>query len=72
MREYDSALRLTPKNPKITDARNAVVLEIAKESVREQSEQAIIRLETGDTVSARHEIQKILTIIPSEPILISR
>lgn len=72
MREYDSALRLTPKNPKVTDARNAVILEIAKESIREQAEQAIKRLETGDTVSARHEIQKILTTIPSEPILISR
>jgi len=72
MKEYDSALRLTPKNPKVTDARNAVVLEMAKESIREQSKQAIIRLETGDTVSARHEIQKILTTIPSEPILISR
>jgi len=72
MKEYDSALRLTPKNPKVTNARNEVILEIAKESVREQSKQAIIRLETGDTVAARHEIQKILTMIPSEPILISR
>ena len=71
MREYDSALHLTPKNPKITDARNAVILEKAKESVREQSKQAIMRLETGDTVSARHEIQKILTTIPKEPILTS-
>jgi tetratricopeptide (TPR) repeat protein len=72
LREYNSALSLTPNNPKIKDARNKVILELAKESVREQSEQAIIRLETGDTVSARHEIQKILTTIPSEPMLISR
>jgi len=72
IKEYDSALRLTPKNPKIKDARNKVVLEIAKENVRELSQQAIERLETGDTVSARHDIQKILTTIPSEPILISR
>lgn len=71
MKEYNLALRLTPENPKIKDARNKVVLELAKESVREQSKQAIERLETGDTVSARHEIQKILTTIPSEPILIS-
>ncbi len=71
IKEYDAALRLTPENPQIKDARNTVILEIAKESIREQSEQAIKRLETGDTVSARHEIQKILTTIPSEPILIS-
>jgi len=71
MNEYDSALRLTPQNPKVKNARNEVILELAKESVREQSKQAIERLETGDTVSARHEIQKILTMIPSEPILLS-
>ncbi len=71
-KEYDLALRLTPKNPKVNDARNKVILEIAKESIREQSKQAIKRLETGDSVSARHDIQKILTTIPNEPILISR
>lgn len=72
LQEYDRAIGLTPKNPKIIDARKQVMLEMAKVSVREQSKEAIRRLELGDTVSARHEIQKILTIIPEEPILISR
>jgi len=69
MKEYDLALNFTPKNPKVINARKKVILEIAKESVRENSEQAIRRLETGDTVSARHDIQKILTMIPEEPVI---
>lgn len=72
MNEYDQALLLAPGNPQIVNARKKVILEMAKESVREQSEQAIKRLEAGDTVSARHEIQKMLTTIPEEPILIFR
>ena len=71
LKEYDQALHLSPKNPKIIDARKKTLLEIVKKNVKEQSEQAIKRLETGDTLSARHEIQKMLTTIPKEPILIS-
>ncbi len=71
IKEYDQALYFAPNNPNIIDARKMALLEIAKKSVREQSEQAIRRLETGDTLSARHEIQKILTTIPEEPIMIS-
>jgi tetratricopeptide (TPR) repeat protein len=71
MKEYDLALNFTPENPKISDARKKVILAMAKESVKENSEQAIKRLEMGDTVSARHEIEKILTTIPKEPILTS-
>ena len=71
MKEYDAALNFTPKNPKFTNARKKAILEIAKESIKENSEQAIKRLELGDTLSARHEIQKILTTIPEEPMLTS-
>lgn len=70
--EYDLALQLTPDNPKVQEARDRALLEIAKDSVRERSQDALKRLETGDTVSARHEIQRILTSIPDKPILISR
>lgn len=72
MNEYNQALRFAPKDPRIINARKKIILEKAKESVREQSEQAIKRLEEGDTVSARYEIQELLTKIPNEPILISR
>ena len=46
-------------------------MERAKKSVREQSDHAIRMLEIGDTLSARYEIQKMLTTIPKEPMLIS-
>ena len=72
MNEFDLALQLTPDNPKVQEARDKTLLEIAKDSVRERSQDALKRLETGDTVSARHEIQRILTSIPDKPILISR
>ena len=72
MTEYDLALQLTPDNPKVQEARDRTLLEIAKASVRERSQDALKRLETGDTISARHEIQRILTSIPDKPILISR
>jgi tetratricopeptide (TPR) repeat protein len=72
MKEYDSALRITPNNPKIKNARDQVILAIAKKSIREYSDQAITRLEVGDTISARQDIQRILTTIPDKPMLISR
>jgi tetratricopeptide (TPR) repeat protein len=72
MKEYDLALQLTPENPKVEEARDRTVLEMAKESVRERSKDALKRLETGDTISARYEIQRILTAIPDKPILISQ
>ncbi len=82
LKEYDQALYLSPKNPQVIDARKQVILEITKENVKEQSEQAIRRLkeqseqairrlEVGDTLSARNEIQQMLTTIPKEPILVS-
>jgi Flp pilus assembly protein TadD len=72
MTEYNIAIELAPRNPKISDARKSAFIEITKEKIREQSEQAIKMLEAGDTVSARIEIQKMLTVIPKEPILSSR
>ena len=72
MHEYDLALQLTPDNPRVQEARDRVLLEIAKDSIRERSKDALKRLETGDTISARQEIQSILTSIPDKPILISR
>ena len=71
IKEYDQALQLTPDNPKVKQARGTAVLEMAKESVRERSKDALKRLETGDTISARYEIQRMLTAIPDRPILIS-
>ncbi len=70
--EFNSGLRLTPKNPGIVEARKKAVLELSKESIRKRSEQAIRMLNVGDSVAAKYEIQKILTSIPNEPILITK
>jgi len=72
MTEFNRAIQLAPNNPKIQDARKRTLIELTKEKINSQSEQAIKMLEAGDTSSARHEIQKILTAIPEEPLLISR
>jgi len=69
--EYDHALRLTPNNPRIIKDRRKVILELTKNNVRQHSEQAIKMLNTGDSISARNEIQKMLTNIPNAPVPIS-
>jgi tetratricopeptide (TPR) repeat protein len=68
--EYDMALRLSPDNPKIINARKKALLETIKRDVREHSRQALMLLDAGDTLSARFEIQQMLKMIPKEPILI--
>jgi len=68
--EFNRALSLTPGNPKIVESRKKAVLELAKKDIRIRSEQAIRMLNAGDSVAAKHEIQKILTTIPNKPILI--
>ncbi|MCA9405028.1 MAG: tetratricopeptide repeat protein [Candidatus Omnitrophica bacterium] len=72
IQEFDKSLRLAPDNPKVVDARNKAMVELAKDTIREQSEQAIKRLNSGDTISAQSEIKKMLTTIPNKPIPVSR
>ncbi len=66
--EYNEALSLTPDNPKVMKARNNARLQIIKKQVKESTDSALKMLELGDTVSAKIEFRKILTIIPNEPI----
>jgi len=70
--EFDLALQLTPGNPKVIEARKKAVLELSKENIKQGSERAVRMLNIGDTISARNEVQKILTTIPNKPMLISR
>lgn len=72
MEEYRKALSLTPKNPKITKAYNEARLESVKGDVKESCDAALKMLNQGDVVSAKIEFRKILTIIPNEPIQISK
>lgn len=69
--EYDRALFLTPKNPKIVDARNEARIAYAQKKVKEHADLAVKMLESGDTFSAKLEIRRMLANIPDEPIIVS-
>jgi len=71
IREYDVALHLNPNSIKVMEAKQRARIELTKQNVKERSELAIKLLNSGDTLSAKREVQKILTEIPNEPILVS-
>jgi len=64
--EFDRALLLTPRNPKVIRAREQALLEKRREEIRNRSAQAIEMLNAGDTDTAEEEYRKILSIISSE------
>ncbi len=66
--EYDRALGFTPRNPVILEAKEQASLELTKTNVVHFTNQAIKRLDSGDTRSAKSEIQKMLSTIPNEPV----
>jgi tetratricopeptide (TPR) repeat protein len=68
---YNQALLLTPNNPKILKAREDAMLKRHLVEVKRRSEYAFKFLNAGDTLSAKEEFRRILTIIPDEPVLIS-
>ena len=72
LKEFNQALSITPDNPKVIDARKKTILELSKINVKEHSDQAIKMLNSGDSLSAKSEIQKMLTAIPNEPIITSK
>lgn len=72
IQEYDKALAITPNNPQIIKAKKDTILKVSKESVKERSEEVLRMLEAGNTTSAKIEIQKMLTSIPSEQVLNSK
>lgn len=72
LEQYNRALTLTPASPKIMEARNKLILKITQRDLKQHSDMAMKLLESGDTVSAGVEFQRALTIIPKEPISVSR
>ncbi len=64
VREYDAALLLTPRLPKFLEARKKALIELTKENIQKQADQAKRMVEMEDPDSARQEIQKMLTVIP--------
>ena len=69
LEEYTKALSLAPNNPKIIRARDEARLKFIQERAREHADSAIKLLDLGDTVSAKIEFRKILTLIPDEPLV---
>ena len=70
--EFELALQLTPQNPKLIKARKKVILELSKQDIKDKTQRAINMLNSGDSISAKREIQRLLTTIPNESILNSK
>lgn len=68
---FDEALKLAPGDRKIIASKKKAKLELAKENIRKSSNEAIEMLEAGNIISAKREINNMLTTIPNEPIIIS-
>ena len=64
--EYDRALRLTPDNPKIVEAKRQLKIQRAKEEFEKRSAHVMRMLEAGHTYSAKDEIRNMLATIPNE------
>jgi len=72
IREFNTALELTPNNPKVLKAKKMALLSMSAEQLKASSERAIRMLEEGDSLSAKGEIQKMLSSIPDEATLNSK
>ena len=59
--EVNRALRITPNNPKILEAREKAMRGLTKERMQQKTGEALKMLDAGDTNSARMEIQKLLS-----------
>jgi len=70
--QYNQALQLTPRNPKIVEAREKTYRQITKQNIKQYSKQAIEMLDAGDTRAANQELQKILTTIPNKSLSYSK
>jgi len=70
--EFENALVLTPENPRIFKARELAEYEKDIMDVKRRVIVAMEKLEAGELESAKEEFQKVLTIIPNEPVQISK
>ena len=67
--EFESALKLTPDNPKIVKGREQALYGRRIEMIRRRFEQAIDEIKTGQVESAKSIFQDILTLIPNKPVV---
>ena len=70
--EFDRALTLMPQDKKAIMARKKAVLELSKQNIQTRSQEAINMLDAGDSISAKRKIQRMLTTMPNEPIIVPR
>ena len=69
--EFNQALKVTPKNPKVIKARNKTISTFVRKRVQKRKQRAIEMINTGSYASAMDEVKKILTIMEKKPNLIS-
>jgi Flp pilus assembly protein TadD len=72
IKEYNRALELSPQHNDIRKAKERANLELIIVNVNKHWERAKQLLNEGENISAQIEIQKILTVIPDEPIIRSK
>lgn len=70
--EFDRALAITPKSTKIIEARAKVSDSIKKRDFYRYSNRATQMFDSGDTQSARKEIQRMLTTLSSDSMNVSQ
>ncbi len=64
--EFDEALKLTPGEKEIIESRKKARLDLAKKNIEEYTKKALDSLSSGDSSSAKEEIQKMLTVVPND------
>jgi len=69
---FDESLKVKSENKEVMNARNKAVLELIKKRTNHHLSAASQMLNSGDCISAKKEIRKVLTIIPNESITISK
>ncbi len=72
LNEFDQALKLTPDNPKIVNARKEIIKQMTNEQIKQRTDTAIRQLNAGDTRAARRELQKMLSNFPDDSLLNSK
>lgn len=65
MKEFDECLSITPQNPDALTARRQAQLELSKQNMQASYERAMSMLEAGNTASAKYELQRMLSTLPS-------
>jgi tetratricopeptide (TPR) repeat protein len=64
--QYDTALSITPENPRILECRRGVLLKLREAEVKKMADASLEKLKAGDVSSSKEGFRQILSIIPDE------